>query len=245
MMRPFRKFTFIWCLLIVFSAHRYILVVATTVLLLHLARKIYIVIAITWSSRTAIEQTIDRLIGYLKENIDALANPDVSGIPIKDLRNLVNKLRGIEYFLRFVANTAAFWLSTMIVAATLLLSTYLYFAGLFSFAYVGVSRIVGESLTFANALVTSVFIPFFVVDLPKALPVRILGGIHCTLVVTLGAGAAMNYFRRQLVPLRNTALALGVRMSEENVRERYLLIQEKIKSADNLQKADSSKNTTE
>jgi hypothetical protein len=230
--------------LVGFAAHRYILVIATTVLLLHLARKIYIVVAMTWSSKTAIEQAIDRLIRYLSETVDALANADIVGTPIKELRQLANKLRGIEYILRFVANTAAFWLSTMIAAAALLLSTYLYFAVLFSFAYVGVSRIAGESLTFANALVISLFIPFYVTDLPKAFSVRMLGGVHCTLVVTLWAGAAVNYFRRQLEPLRTTVLTLSVRMAEEDVRSRYLIIQEKVKSDDDLKKPASSMSPT-
>jgi len=238
--RPFRKFTFIWCLLVAFAAHRYILIVATAVLLLQLTRKIHAVVVLTWSSKTAIEKAIERMIAYFTESIDALSGADVAGTPVRDLRNLINKLKGIEFLFRFIANTAAFWLSTMIAAATVLVLTYVYFAVLFAFAYIGVSRIVGMPLTLGDAIVTSLFIPFYASDLPKSPFVRILGGVHCVLVLTLGVGAAMNYFRRQLEPLQNTVAVLQVRLADENLRERYLVIQEKIKSVDETKKEGGS-----
>jgi hypothetical protein len=107
---------------------------------------------------------------------------------------------------------------------------------IFSFMYVGIARAAGSSFSFADSLITSLFIPFFVTDLPKLLALKLLGGLQCTLVVTLGAGTIINYFRRQLEPLRAAGRALSLRLGDEAVRQKYAALQQKIE-ASNVAKA--------
>jgi len=181
------------------------------------------------------------MIAYFTESIDALSGADVAGTPVRDLRNLINKLRGSNSYSGLLQTTAAFWLSTMIALPPFLVLTYVYFAVLFAFAYIGVSRIVGMPLTLGDAIrYLVVHSVLMLLICQRAHSSEILGGVHCVLVLTLGVGAAMNYFRRQLEPLQNTVAVLQVRLADENLRERYLVIQEKIKSVDETKKEGGS-----
>jgi hypothetical protein len=62
----------------------------------------------------------------------------------------------------------------MFASITIVAGVYLYLAVLFSFVYVGMSRLEGVQLHWVTALVTSVFIPFQCGDLPNVLGVSLL-----------------------------------------------------------------------
>jgi hypothetical protein len=89
-------------------------------------------------------------------------------------------------------------------------SIYTYVAVLFSFAYYGIARVSGVSYSWPDAMLTSVFIPFFISDLPKILAVKLLGGIHCLLVVVVGIGTIVNFLRRKLDDIRRAATDLDL-----------------------------------
>ena len=116
------------------------------------------------------------------------------------------------------------------IGLTCLLLTYGYFGFLFSFGYVGLAKLSGVFLPWVDSLVTSIFIPFYVADLPKIISLRILGGIHCTLLAALGIGTVLNYFRQQLEPLKAATTLVSVRLSEQEAQTRYLVLQQKVES---------------
>jgi hypothetical protein len=106
-------------------------------------------------------------------------------------------------------------------------SIYIYIAALFSFAYCGIARVSGVSYSWPDALVASVFIPFFVSELPKILAVKLLGGIHCLLVVAVGVGTVVNFLRRKLDAVRRAATDLSDRFADQSIQEKYRILEQK------------------
>lgn len=86
-------------------------------------------------------------------------------------------------------------------------------------------------LFLARPLVAALFIPFFVTELPKIFWARLLGGMHCLLVVTVSIGTIFNFLRRKLDAIRRAATDYSDRFADQNVQEKYLILQEKCSTA--------------
>jgi hypothetical protein len=226
--RPFHKFTFLWCLLLILSTHKQIIWLALGVLLLHMARTVYRVVKFSVFSKSWLVKIDDGIRTVINTTLDKLALINFETAPVAELKNLWNQLRAFEAAVRFIENSSAFSRWTWLACGAVLLSIYGYLAFLFSFAYFGMARVAGTPLSWPNAFVTSLFIPFYVGDLPKAFGLRLLGGIHCSLVVTVGVGTIVNYFRQRIESLRSVATLVTVRLSAEDTRERYLILQKKV-----------------
>ena len=108
-----------------------------------------------------------------------------------------------------------------------LLSVYTYIAVLFSFAYYGIARVSGIPYSWPDALVTSVFIPFFLSDFPKILAIKLLSGLHCLLVLGVGIGTIINFLRRRLDAIRTAATDLSDRFADQTIHEKYIILEEK------------------
>jgi len=228
--RPFRKFVLLWGLLVVFTTHSQVLWLSLTVLFVQLIQQMCIVLRITWSSRSFIEKFTAGIPARVDEAFQKLYAANLDVTPIADLRNLLNQIRGLEWLVKILGHSPR--VSRWIFAAglTCLLLAYGYFGFLFSFGYVGLAKLSGVSFSWADSIVTSLFIPFYVTDLPRYLSLRLLGGIHCTLLAALGIGTVVNYFRQQLGPLQAAANLISVRLSEEEAKTRYLVLQQKLES---------------
>ena len=107
------------------------------------------------------------------------------------------------------------------------MGVYIYIAILFSFAYYGIARVTGVTLAWPDAFVTSLFIPFFISDLPRILAIRLLSGLHCLLVVGVGVGTIVNFLGRRLEAVRKAATEISDRFSEQSIQEKYIILQEK------------------
>jgi hypothetical protein len=228
--RPFRKFVLLWCLLVVFTTHLPVLWLSVIILFAQLARKMYVVLEITWSSRSAIERIVAGIPNRLDEALQKLYAIDFEVTPVADLRNLLNQIRGLEWLVKILGHSPRVSRWIFGIGLTCLLLTYGYFGFLFSFGYVGLAKLSGVFLPWVDSLVTSIFIPFYVADLPKIISLRILGGIHCTLLAALGIGTVLNYFRQQLEPLKAATTLVSVRLSEQEAQTRYLVLQQKVES---------------
>jgi len=104
---------------------------------------------------------------------------------------------------------------------------YAYIAALFSFAYYGIARVSGLSYSWPDALVTSIFFPFFFRDLPKILWIKVLSGIHALLLLGVGVGTIVNFLRRKLDDIRRAATEVSDRFADQIIHEKYLILQEK------------------
>ena len=225
LLRPFRRFMFLWCILLLVSTHTSIVWLCLIVVLAHLARRMFLILKILFFSDPWLREIGPNLVGNLKTALAELADIALDSAPEGKLRQLRNQLfawRGILTFLQDPYRTSR-W--SWVLGCAFLGSMYLYIALLFSFSYYGIARLVGVSYSLTDALVTSIFIPFFVADLPKIFALRMLGGIHCLIVVAVGFGTFLNFLHRKLDVIRRAAADLNERFTEQGIREKYIILE--------------------
>src|SRR5262249_100454 len=91
-----------------------------------------------------------------------------------------------------------------------------------------------------DAAVTSVFIPLFFPDLPKILAIKLLSGVHMFLVLGIGIGTIVNFLRRRLDAIRRTAQELSDQFAEQTVREQYVILEQKVSTAESRGSANAN-----
>jgi hypothetical protein len=98
---------------------------------------------------------------------------------------------------------------------------YVYIALLFSFAYFGIARASGISYPWPDSLVASLFIPLFAKELPKTILLRVLGGIHFSLAVTIGIGTFFGFLQRRLFAIRTAATVMNDKLIDAAFQEKF------------------------
>jgi hypothetical protein len=86
---------------------------------------------------------------------------------------------------------------------------YVYMAFVSSFVYYGIERLTGYGDTWPQLLVTSLFIPFLLTDLPKVVALRLLGGLQCAFILSVGIGTITRYLRSYVHSLRTVATVVA------------------------------------
>jgi hypothetical protein len=234
--RPFRKFTYLWCILLLLATHKPIVGVALTVLLLQLAGKIYWVTRLFWSSKTFLARAATGASQFLNDTINKLTSLNFEIAPAPELKNLLVQVKGFKSALEFITNSTFFTRLAFGIGLLMLVCAHVYFALIFSCVYVGAARIADLKLAWPDSLAISFFILAYVTELPRTLALRLLGGIHFTLFLALGAGTVVSYFRRQLEPLRSTLASVNMRLSEEELQQRIIVLQKKVDAAESATK---------
>lgn len=219
---------FLWCILLLITTHRAIVWLCLVVVSVHLVRKIFFILKILFFSGPWFAKLGPALPTSLYQSIEALASVTTDSAPTNDLKNLWNQLNLWKRILNFLKNPYLVSRWAWLLGILIFGSLYLYIAVLFSFVYYGIARVNGIPYLWADALVSSVFIPFFVSDLPKLLAIRIIGGIHCVLVLTVGIGTVVNFLRRKLDAMRKAASELSDRLAEQSLQEKYLILEQKV-----------------
>jgi hypothetical protein len=226
LLRPFQRFTFLWCLLLLMTSHKPIITVCLVVLCGQIVRKVLFLLR-AYSFSDAFWQKY-RLVMFsgLEKAINALNAFAPGAEPSAEQKGAVHQLDLWVKILRFLSDPYLVSRWGAIIVGAILGTIYLYFALIFSFLYHGFSYVLGVSYSWEDALVTSVFIPFLITDLPKLALVRMLGGLHCTLIVLIGLGTIVNFFRRKLVDVRKSAEDMSKRLAEQSLREKYFLVRD-------------------
>jgi len=226
--RPFRKFTVLWCFLVLVTTHSLLLKIGLAIVLVHIAYKIATIFRITLFSadvmsklEAAIGQSVDTLLAKI-----AFVTPDTE--PTVELRGTWNGLSGMRAGLMFLQNPRFVSRWAVFLGVAYLGCIYGYLAFLFSFAYYGVARVQTLNYTWPDALVEALFIPFAYTDLPHNIWIKLVGGIHGTVVVLIGAGTILNYVIRKAQQLQRVAAVLSERFTEVDVRERLLILEQKL-----------------
>lgn len=227
LVRPFQKFTFLWCILLLITTHRSILSICLLVVSAQLARKVFFVLKFLYFSDVWWQKYRIVMFAGLQKTLDAFdaITPDVG--PSNELKNLIGQLDLWEKILKFLTDSYLMSRWGALMVAVVLGTIYTYFAFLFSFLYHGLAYAWGVKFAWPDALVTSAFIPFLIADLPKAAVVRLVGGIHCALILAVGVGTIVKFFRRRLDDIRKSAEEMSKRLTHQSVREKYLLVREK------------------
>jgi hypothetical protein len=227
LLRPFRRFTLLWCILLLVTTHLAIVWLCLIVVLVQLARKVSVILKIMLFSDPWLRKSGSALLAGLQTALLGLAVVTADTAPTNELKKLWNQLKVWKKILEFLKDPYLLSRWAWVLGIVFLGCIYTYIALLFSFAYYGISRVGGVSYSWPDALVTSFFIPFYVPDLPRLLALRVLGGLHCFLIVAVGIGTIAKFLRRKLDVIRRTATEWSEVFAEENVQSRYLILEQK------------------
>ena len=233
LLRPFRRFTILWCLLLMVATHAQVIGVALIVVLIHITRTVVRLVRVSFFSKTffsELERMIaknvdDTLVKLRAVTEDAPASPE--------LRVLWQSVHNFEVGVRALGNQVLVSRWAMLISAVFLGIIYVYIAFVFSFAYYGIERLTGGQDTWPQLLITSLFIPFFVAGLPKMAGLMLLGGLQCALVVSVGIGTLSKYLRVQLQSLKTVATIVDVKLSDEQVKGKYDILRQKFERSPN------------
>jgi hypothetical protein len=227
--RPFRRFTILWCALLVFATHDLVLRLSFAVVLCILALRILTILKWTFFSRSWFEKIGAAIYARLNVMLSMLAVVTPKTEVSQELKDLWQQLNLWERVARFLRNEylSSRWASLLVCAFYLCM--YLYIALLFSFVYFGIARISGLAMPWSEAAVDSLFALVYVKELPKTSFMRLAGGVQWMLIVVAGFGTFWNYFHKRLDEIRTGATNVGGLLTDETVRAKYKLLESKLK----------------
>jgi hypothetical protein len=78
-----------------------------------------------------------------------------------------------------------------------------------------------------NWLVTSLFIPFFISGFPGPWELKLLGGLHCLLILSVGFGTLASFLRRALSDFHKGAIEVSDLLTQQAINEKYAILEEK------------------
>jgi hypothetical protein len=228
MLRPFRRFMFLWCILLLVSTHTQIVWVCLIVVMVHLARRIFILLKVMLFSDPYLKKAIARLFDNVGNAVDAIEDFTSETTPSNELRstwNLVKTWKSITDFLRdeYLVSRWA-WVLGVIAFA----SIYVYISLLFSFAYFGIARVSGISYSWGNALVNSLFIPVFATEIPRTLPLRVLAGAQFVLTLAIGISTFFKFLQRWVFAIRTAATVINDKLIDQAFQEKFAMLGTKL-----------------
>jgi hypothetical protein len=225
LLKPFRRFMLLWCILLIVATHTTIVWLCLILVLANLTRKMFFMLRVVLFSDPWLKKIEPALVTGLNTTIAALTAVTRETAPTPELKNLWSQVSGWKTILEFLKDSYLLSMWAWFLGVVFLISVYIYVAIYFSFAYYGIARVSGVAYSWPDAAVTSLFIPFFISELPKILAVRLLGGIHCALVVTLGVGTFVKFLRRKLEDIRSAAADLSDRFTDQAISEKYVILE--------------------
>ena len=175
-----------------------------------------------------LKRAIANLFDVVGRAIDVVAAFTPGTTPTSELRTTWNQLKGWKAITGFLRNEYLVSRWAWFLGAISFGLLYIYIALLFSFAYVGIARVSGISFSWAESLVASLFIPLFATELPKTIYLRLLGGVHCTLVLTVGIGTFYSFLQRRLFAIRTAATVINDRLIDETFDAKFSVLGTKL-----------------
>src|ERR1700687_2724350 len=227
-LRPFRRFTFLWCILLLSASHIQIVWVCLVVLMLHLARRIFSLLKVMLFFDPYMKRAIEKMFDIVGNAVDAINafTPDTT--PSQELKARWNEVKTWKMITGFLRDEYLVSRWAWLLGAVSFGAIYLYIALLFSFAYFGIARVSGISYPWADSLVASLFIPLFAKELPKTISLRVLGGIHFTLAVTIGIGTFFGFLHRRLFAIRTAATVVNDKLIDKIFEEKSSMLGAKL-----------------
>ncbi len=100
--------------------------------------------------------------------IAGVAAVTANSAPTSELKKIWDQLNTWKKVTDFLKDPYLISRWAWVVGLVSLGSLYVYIALLFSFTYYGIARVSGVAYSWTDALIASLFIPFFVTELPKS-----------------------------------------------------------------------------
>src|SRR6185437_10071120 len=217
-LRPFFQFTLLWALLLLLSSHSWLLYTALVIVLVHLGKTLAKVSALAVFSLRGLYQLEGRIKSWAEKLINKAIACSSQAEDTQDLRQVWMSISGLQAGLKLLQYRQIVAQCVVFLSVLLFGGIYIYVSLLFGFAYYGIARVEGIPYGWANAFVTSFFIPFQFSDLPHNIYVKILAGIHCIFVVAVGAGTVFGYLQKKMNSLYSVADSLNRRFQEDELR---------------------------
>src|SRR5208337_835441 len=154
LLRPFRRYMFLWCILLLVTTHKTVVWLCLIVVLAHLGRKVFFILKILLFSDPWLRKVGPALLTGLTTALAALAAVTSDAAATNELKNLWNQLNLWKKILNFLTDSYLLSRWAWFLGIVFLGSIYIYIAVLFSFAYYGIARVNGVSYPWSDALVS-------------------------------------------------------------------------------------------
>jgi hypothetical protein len=225
--RVFRRFTFLWCALIVVATKLPLLWTAVVVVLAHTGRTLLTIFQFVWRS----SNWLGDLENKIKDYADGLIRKAVeAGEITEDLRSVWSGLVALQLAVSLLHNRRRVMQWAMLITLLAVAGVYIYVGVLFSFGYYGVARWEGVAIRWRDLAVVSLFIPISYTNLPKTVAIGLLGGIHSVWVLLLGVGTIVGYMRRKLDSVYETTSLLSTQLQQDELRAKLVAMNEKFQT---------------
>jgi hypothetical protein len=228
-LRPFLQFTILWCLLLLLTSHWWLLATALVIVLVHLGRTLVMVVGFAVFSVKGLSQLDARIRAHVERLISQVLSEQ--SIATEDLRKTWAWITALQLGTTLLRNRQRAAQFLVFLAVLIFVATYFYLAFLFAFGYYGLARVQSIPYSWKEALVTAIFIPAAFGDLPHNIWIKLLGGIHWSFVVLVGAGTIFGYLQRKLNSVYRAADFLSSRLQEEEVKKRIAILNDRFKVA--------------
>jgi hypothetical protein len=227
-LRPFRRFTWLWCALLLVTTHKTVLWLCLIVVGFHLVRDIFLILEIVLFSDPWMTKAGNVFLSMVDTALAGIAvvTPDTS--PTTELKNFWNQIKIWTKVANFLKDPYLVSRWAWVLGIIFFGCVYTYIALLFSFAYYGIARVHDVAYSWPDAAVTSFFILFFSSELPKLLSLRIVAGLQCVLVLAVGIGTLVNFIQRRLRSIHVAAISISDRLSEQAIREKFIILEGKL-----------------
>jgi hypothetical protein len=224
LLRPFRRFTFLWCILLLSATHIQIVWVCLVVLMLHLARRIFGLLKVMLFFDPYMKRAIEKMFDIVGNAVDAVDAFTPGTTPSQELKTRWDEVKTWKIITGFLRDEYLVSRWAWVLGAVSFGAIYVYIALLFSFAYFGIARVSGISYPWTDSLVASLFIPLFARELPKTILFRVLGGIHFSLAVTIGIGTFFGFLHRRLFAIRAAATVVNDKLIDKAFQEKFSIL---------------------
>jgi hypothetical protein len=228
--RPVRRFTLLWCLLLLLATHTAVIWVALMVILIHIARFFVRLVRVFLGSRTFFERLEEGIQRVADDWLAKIAHVTSDSPPTPELRALWQSIRNFELGILALKDGALLSRWATLLGGVFLGCVYVYVAFVSSFVYYGIERLAGYGDTWPQLLTTALFIPFLLGDLPKLAVLRLLGGLQCLIVLSIGIGTVTRYLRSYVRSLRTVAATVDSRFADDTVKAQYEALKQKFES---------------
>jgi hypothetical protein len=147
----------------------------------------------------------------------AAADESLGNQDVLRAANLLGFIRGAAFLLIHRAEVRYL----LILAAILVYAgIYVRIAMIFAFIYLGIAKLDGVSLTFADSMVNALAMPFSFTNYPRDWVLQAAEFIHTLVVISLGVGALLTYLQRKLEEFQVVAGDLWGKLNQTEVRAR-------------------------
>lgn len=236
LLRPFKRYTILWCILLLIATHTVIIWLSFIVVLCHLVWKIIGVLKITLFSRSWIEKIGRQVFINLDTMLQTLRAVNARTHESEELKTLWQELGLWRNVAGFLQNKYLVSRWAGLLVTIFFLCVYVYIALLFSFVYFGIGKVSGLNYPWPDAAITSLFIPAYIGELPKTLSMRAVGGLQWALIVCVGVGTFLNYLHRRIESVHSGAIVVSERLADKSVRDKLAILEKKFSEAKNKTK---------